>query len=293
MVRHNRIAQSLKTAASKTRDRCLDVLTERRGFITDLGHELPSSYAADIVASVVTPEFDQFLELLSEIHGERSVDGESMCSLFREAGEELGWESGITPHSRRVGLIAKDVAALGPDTGLSETDYYWGGVLHDIGKLFLVGFAETEEAIELTREEFMVFFRAHAPMGGLVLDRVVDAVPLGATFAWEHQENVEGSGYPRGLNPDEVSIPGRIAQLADVYDAVFTRALWESQRILDRFEEAYTEAGRADDPTLGIFKQAVERHHGDWYDVSAERKQERAWFARDDGWSEKGQHNGT
>src|SRR5262249_25593959 len=39
-------------------------------------------------------------------------------------------------------------------------------------------------------------------------------------LAWTHHERVDGTGYPRGLAGDAVPIEGRIAAVADVFDAL-------------------------------------------------------------------------
>jgi putative two-component system response regulator len=43
---------------------------------------------------------------------------------------------------------------------------------------------------------------------------------MAATIAWSHHEKFDGSGYPRGLAGEEIPLAGRIAAVADVYDAL-------------------------------------------------------------------------
>ncbi|HEY7267182.1 MAG TPA: HD domain-containing phosphohydrolase [Solirubrobacterales bacterium] len=43
---------------------------------------------------------------------------------------------------------------------------------------------------------------------------------LAESIAWSHHEKVDGSGYPRGLAGEEIPLCGRIAAVADVYDAL-------------------------------------------------------------------------
>ncbi len=49
------------------------------------------------------------------------------------------------------------------------------------------------------------------------LDRLLD---MAIAVAMEHHECWDGSGYPRGLKGDDISLAGRIVAVADVYDAL-------------------------------------------------------------------------
>jgi HD-GYP domain-containing protein (c-di-GMP phosphodiesterase class II) len=60
------------------------------------------------------------------------------------------------------------------------------------------------------------------PMKG---EHILDAVPLLKQKAGDglmHHENVDGSGYPRGLKGDEIPLFGRIVSVADAFDAMTT-----------------------------------------------------------------------
>ena len=45
---------------------------------------------------------------------------------------------------------------------------------------------------------------------------------LAATIALTHHEHFDGSGYPQGLAGDAIPWRGRIAALADVFDALLS-----------------------------------------------------------------------
>ena len=45
-------------------------------------------------------------------------------------------------------------------------------------------------------------------------------------IAWTHHEKVDGSGYPRGLGGDDIPIEGRVAAIADVFDALTTNRVY-------------------------------------------------------------------
>jgi HD-GYP domain-containing protein (c-di-GMP phosphodiesterase class II) len=45
---------------------------------------------------------------------------------------------------------------------------------------------------------------------------------LAATIALTHHERFDGTGYPRGLSAAEIPLEGRIAAVADVFDALLS-----------------------------------------------------------------------
>ena len=47
-----------------------------------------------------------------------------------------------------------------------------------------------------------------------------ELLTLAAVLAWTHHERFDGCGYPRGLSGEEIPIEGRIAAVADVFDAL-------------------------------------------------------------------------
>jgi putative two-component system response regulator len=43
---------------------------------------------------------------------------------------------------------------------------------------------------------------------------------MAAEVAWTHHERWDGTGYPRGLRGTQIPLEGRIAAIADVFDAL-------------------------------------------------------------------------
>jgi len=70
-------------------------------------------------------------------------------------------------------------------------------------------------------------------------------------IAYEHHENFDGTGYPRGLKGEEISIYGRITAVADIFDALGSdrcyKKAWEDEKIFKLFKE---EKGKQFEPKL-------------------------------------------
>jgi HD-GYP domain-containing protein (c-di-GMP phosphodiesterase class II) len=93
------------------------------------------------------------------------------------------------------------------------------GIIHDVGK---IGIEDKilRKAAALTDEEYEVM-KQHPTKG----EHILDAVPLLKEKAGDglmHHENVDGSGYPRGLRGADIPLFGRIVSVADAFDAMTT-----------------------------------------------------------------------
>ena len=122
--------------------------------------------------------------------------------------------------------------------------------MHDVGKIAIrddilqkPGALTLEERAEMER---------HARIGFEILDGSGSAVlALGAKVALTHHENWDGSGYPRGLRGEEIPIEGRIAAVADVFDALLSDRPYRPAMDPERVREIIAEGrGSWFDPTI-------------------------------------------
>jgi putative two-component system response regulator len=60
---------------------------------------------------------------------------------------------------------------------------------------------------------------------------------MAASIALTHHEKVDGSGYPQGLKGDEIPLEGRIAAVADVFDALTSDRVYRRAFEFDRAME--------------------------------------------------------
>jgi putative two-component system response regulator len=104
--------------------------------------------------------------------------------------------------------------------------------MHDVGKLGIPDRILLKPG-RLTTEEFAVM-KGHAEIGYRILVGS-DATPLkiAATIAYTHHEKWDGNGYPRGLKGEDIPLPGRIAAIADVFDALTSARPYKPAWALD------------------------------------------------------------
>lgn len=125
-----------------------------------------------------------------------------------------------------VGLCALLVSfsqALGLD-GATVEEAGLGGLLHDVGKMRVPPEVLNKPG-KLTEAEFAVM-RTHVDFGEEILRGVPGISELVIRIAGEHHERVAGGGYPRGMDGPGLSQVGRMAAIADVYDALTSNRVY-------------------------------------------------------------------
>jgi HD-GYP domain-containing protein (c-di-GMP phosphodiesterase class II) len=90
------------------------------------------------------------------------------------------------------------------------------GMLHDLGKLDIPTAILTKPG-KLTKEEFEII-KLHPTRGFQKLR--TEFTPAQLMIVYQHHEKLDGTGYPVGLVGDEIHYWGKIAAVADVYEAL-------------------------------------------------------------------------
>ncbi|MCA9192077.1 MAG: response regulator [Planctomycetales bacterium] len=108
---------------------------------------------------------------------------------------------------------------------------YLTSPLHDIGKVGIPDEILLKPG-KLSEDEFCVM-KQHATIGAQTLDAMIAACPtakyleLARDIAASHHEKFDGTGYPLGLQGEDIPLCGRIVALADVYDALTTKRVYK------------------------------------------------------------------
>ncbi len=149
---------------------------------------------------------------------------EEMVRRLASAAEQRDGATGR--HVERVSATCEQVARrLGLDDALCES-LRLASPLHDIGKIAIrddvllkAGPLDEEERAEIER---------HAEIGHEMLcDSGYDLLDLAASIALTHHERFDGTGYPHGLHGVEIPLEGRIAAVADVFDALTSDRVYQ------------------------------------------------------------------
>jgi HD-GYP domain-containing protein (c-di-GMP phosphodiesterase class II) len=94
-----------------------------------------------------------------------------------------------------------------------------GGWLHDLGKVAIPDRVLVKPGL-LDEEEWEVM-RTHSEIGERIVNRIA-GLAQAAPIVRHHHERMDGTGYPDGLQGDEIPIEARIVAVADAYSALTT-----------------------------------------------------------------------
>jgi PAS domain S-box-containing protein/putative nucleotidyltransferase with HDIG domain len=134
--------------------------------------------------------------------------------------------------------VAKLAAAIAVEMGLPEKQVLsiqMAGALHDIGKINIP--AEIlSKPTKLNKIEFDLI-RTHPSVGREILKSIDFPWPI-CKIVLQHHERADGSGYPDGLQSDDICIEAKILAVADVVDAMtFHRPYRPARGIQEALDE--------------------------------------------------------
>ncbi|KAF0164165.1 MAG: hypothetical protein FD157_2530 [Rhodocyclaceae bacterium] len=145
-------------------------------------------------------------------------------------------------HQIRVAELA---AAIAREMGLTEDQVHGirlAGLVHDLGKIQIPAEILSKPG-KLSRIEFEMI-KTHPEAGYDILKDVDFPWPI-AQIVFQHHERLDGSGYPRGLQTNEILLEARIMAVADVVEAMASHRPYRPSLGIERaLEEISANAGK-------------------------------------------------
>ncbi len=146
-------------------------------------------------------------------------------------------------------------ALLAKSIGWNEADcelMLHASPMHDIGKIGIPDHILLKPG-KFEPEEWAIM-QTHAAIGANILDGdESDLMVWASEIALTHHEKWDGSGYPNGLSRHDIPLTGRIAALADVFDALTSerpyKKAWTVEAALDLIKK---NCGTHFDPELVV-----------------------------------------
>ncbi|HOW87271.1 MAG TPA: HD domain-containing phosphohydrolase [Candidatus Omnitrophota bacterium] len=215
--------------------------------------------AHDCSMAVKTAEYNQSLveqnqELarrLEEIERMRSKEQKTYYEIMRSLAEEVhAKEPNIFGHVsevERLGLMT--AREMGIDLSGKTKDLLSAAlILHDVGKIGIPDSVLSKPG-RLTPEEWKIM-KTHVEKGARILEPLTDFKKV-REIILSHHERFDGSGYPRGLKGDQISIEARIISVVDSFHAIVSSRCYREGRSLDfAIHEIRNCAGTQFDPVV-------------------------------------------
>ena len=176
---------------------------------------------------------DIFAHLISTVVTSEMVSSQILMAAIKSANDMVHYRDPETKeHLERMAHLSRMIALkLSQDGHRSFSDeeidtIFRFAPLHDVGKVAIPDNILLKPG-KLTDEEFEVM-KTHATKGREIIDRMIGNFGLDSiinidilrNIAELHHESLDGTGYPLGLEGEDVPNEARITAVADVFDAL-------------------------------------------------------------------------
>lgn len=198
-----------------------------------------------------------FNEMVTQLHTARKQIEKNFKETISALAEAVEAKDAYTRgHCDRVARISVAIAKkVGMDTERCK-ELELAAILHDIGKIGV------EEGVvgklgPLSQNETRNM-RHHPEIGARILSPLSSLHKVGL-YVRNHHEHYDGTGYPDGLEGDEIPLPSRIILLADAFDAMTTdRPYREALTKKEAFQRISEGRGRQFDPRIVVLFFALD-----------------------------------
>lgn len=211
-----------------------------------LMEELTSDLAFGILALRTRDERDHFQQAhqqSDERYKQVLVDTIRAISLTVEKRDPY-----TAGHQNKVAQLS---VAIGRELGMDDDHLEGlrlGATIHDIGKIYVPAEILNRPG-RLSRAEFEII-QSHSEVGYDIIKDVQFPWPV-AEMVIQHHERLDGSGYPRGLQGEEIILEARILAVADVVEAITSHRPYRPAVGLDKaLLEIESHSGISYDPEV-------------------------------------------
>lgn len=170
---------------------------------------------------------------MERIHDKKTFEIDAICDIASDIVEELILQPSISiqltgiathddytlAHSLNCAIYTTLLARFCNFTVPQMKEITCGALLHDVGKI-KVDKKIINKPDRLTEKEFGII-KEHPQSGfNLLVKKRWEISSLVAHMAWQHHEKFDGTGYPRGLQGEEILNYARLLTITDVYEAI-------------------------------------------------------------------------
>lgn len=157
---------------------------------------------------------------------------EVVAALAAAIDAKDSYTEGHSQHVREISV------GIGKRMNLNEKelkDLEMAALLHDIGKIGIPDIILSKPGEFNKAERKMIGI--HPEIGAAIIEKITDFGNI-CRGVLEHHERMNGSGYPKGIEGENISLFGRIIAVADCFDAMTTKRPYKNEKdYIQAFEE--------------------------------------------------------
>lgn len=196
---------------NKIKDVCSKMKIDSINVSISFGWDTKEKSDEDILKALKSAEDNMYKHKVIESNSTR---GNIISTIINTLHEKNPREE---RHSKRVSELCQQIGRAMELPKMEINKLKVCGLLHDIGKIAMDE-GVLNKSGQLTELEWNEI-KKHPDIGYRILNSSPEMVEI-AQCILSHHERFDGTGYPQGLNQDEIPLLSRIIAVADSYDAM-------------------------------------------------------------------------
>ena len=221
-----RVRETKPVPASQEVERAALICQESKAAVVSMFEEVRMGKAVDVGGA---------RQLVEDISDSISRNPGAIISLARlKTADDYTYMHSVA--------VCAMMVALAKQLGLDEAQTRscgMAGLLHDLGKVAMPVDVLNKPG-KLTDAEFDIM-KQHPVEGHKMLLAGSDVDPVAIDVVLHHHEKTSGTGYPKGLKGDQISLYSKMGAVCDVYDAITSnrpyKAGWDPAESLRKMAE--------------------------------------------------------
>lgn len=206
----------LASTKDKVIDEAVEIVGEENRPLVEKQEELKEKVYETFFDEELTPENvrvlqDQVSELIEHV-SKNPISAEAIAKLAQQ-------NQSVAEHSVNVANLAVFLAmALGHGHQYVLENVYMGGLFHDYGK------AKIPASIleNVNNALYSQAIQNHPEKGVEIVRKIGDIPEPVFTIIYQHHEQYDGSGYPRGISGSDIYELSEIVSIANIFDNIAT-----------------------------------------------------------------------
>lgn len=222
---------------------------------TPVAEQVRSNFSEELkrATQIVNKGREAVVSMFQEARMGKAIEAEAAAPLVEEISNSVLRNPGALISLARLKTaddytfmhsvaVCALMIALARQLGLDEEqtrEAGMAGLLHDLGKA-MIPLEILNKPGKLTDEEFAIV-KTHPLEGYKLLLNGKGVSNITKDVCLHHHEKVDGTGYPRALSADKISLFAKMGAICDVYDAVTSnrpyKAGWDPGESIKRMAE--------------------------------------------------------